>query len=292
MTSTTASGPGLGNGRRRKPKGAPHRWPVRPRAQSRIRGRPGLFHVDSTPADQPRCARCGKPGGVHECALPVADDPSTRLPLHPGEPPRPGGTAGRGPDDRHRGGGVLRSVAEVAGPDLHQPAGPLVVLQPDARPRPDRRPAGTDGHRRHPRRRNLPPVMVMTAAAWEREFGRHPKARESAIWINGPRTRKVTVTDPTTGQDTEDRRFVGVSPVAEFDITQTEGPDVPNVDIATMTDGKVRPGGHPPGLERPHRGNRLHAAAAQHEVVPSSVELRWRPVNIRRRSCLDHRRCW
>ena len=89
---------------------------------------------------------------------------------------------------------------------------------------------------------DMPPVMVMTARAWEREFGRHPRGGESAVWINGPRTRKVDGIDPKTGQEREEFRVVGVTPVAEFDITQTEGPDLPDVDIAKMTDGKVRPG--------------------------------------------------
>ena len=91
---------------------------------------------------------------------------------------------------------------------------------------------------------DMPPVMVMTARAWEREFGRHPKTGESATWINGPRSRKVDVVDPKTGKEREEFRVVGVSPVAEFDITQTEGPDVPDVDIAQMSDGKVRPGSY------------------------------------------------
>jgi hypothetical protein len=49
-----------------------------------------------------------------------------------------------------------------------------------------------------------------------------------------------------------------------------------------------------PGLRHTRRarsGLLPHQYRGKVEVVSSSGELRWRPVNIRRRSLLDHRRC-
>ncbi len=243
MTATTVTRPGLGNGRRRKPKGAPTggQFDHEHKAESEVDLAVAAPDVDGTPTDQPRCVRCGKPGGVHECAIPVADDPSTSFRYT---------QVGRRDRAERLEEDLMTAIEEVVSSGRLQrwldristnrlgrwsfSNQMLALVQIEGR----RAQMVSDGTQAE----NLPPVMVMTAAAWEREFGRHPKAGESAIWINGPRTRKVTVTDPTSGQETEDRRFVGVSPVAEFDITQTEGPDVPNVDIATMTDGRVRPG--------------------------------------------------
>jgi hypothetical protein len=266
MTATTStSRPGLGGGRRRKPKGSPvgGQFDTEDRAESDVELSEASPDTDARDGSVEPCGRCGGPGGVHECADPTGD-PRTDF--------RYTQVNRRERADRLEAD-LLTAVEEVVSsgrlqrwldrvatnrlPHWSFSNQMLALIQIEGR----RERMIAEGAKAE----DMPPVMVMTAAAWEREFGRHPKAGESAIWINGPRTRKVTVTDPATGEERDDRRFVGVSPVAEFDITQTEGPDVPDIGIAKMTDGKVRPGAYT-GLR-----NRIEASGYKLEEVGTAV---------------------
>ena len=88
-------------------------------------------------------------------------------------------------------------------------------------------------------------------------------------------------------------------------------PDAPGIGFTLHSSSRGSPSGrtqairmipaHVAATSWPTRSSRVSsrsssgastASSPPTEVVPSSVELRWRPVNIRRRSCPDHRRCW
>ncbi|GAA3635146.1 hypothetical protein GCM10022236_42180 [Microlunatus ginsengisoli] len=236
-------------GRRRRPKGSPVGGQFAEEIGDESRTELDAADVTAHGADavgsdvRPACGRCGRPGGVHDCGSP-ADDPSTafrytsvnrklraeRLEADLTEAIEQVVSSGRLQ-------AWLDRVAQNRMPRWSFGNQLLALWQIEGRRKQLAAESGTPVG-------ELPPIMVMTAAAWDREFGRHPKGGESAIWINGPRTRRVILTDPDTGEEQEDRRLVGITPVAEFDITQTEGPDVPDVRIAVMTDGKVRPGAY------------------------------------------------
>ena len=257
MTAATAtpSRPGIASGRRRKPKGAPAssggQFDTEAKAESDVELDTDQGTSDQCWADEPAaiaevlppCPRCRQPGGIHACQSP-SDDPATAFRY----------TSVNRKDRAERlEADLTAAVEEVVSSGRLQSWLDRIAV--------NRLPRWSFSNQMlalmqiHGRREQLaaetgqkvedmPPVMVMTARAWEREFGRHPRGGESAVWINGPRTRKVDVVDSKTGQEREEFRVVGVTPVAEFDITQTEGLDVPDVDIAKMTDGTVRPGSY------------------------------------------------
>lgn len=79
--------------------------------------------------------------------------------------------------------------------------------------------------------------MVMTAKRWKEEYGRWPKKGSKAIWIRAPRKAWVEVDDPDhPGQTKKELRMVGTRPQAEFDVSQTEGRPIPDVDTEYMLD--------------------------------------------------------
>jgi hypothetical protein len=238
----------LAAGRHRRPKGSPiggqFAEELRTEPDVELAAAPGDGTVEAAAGvGLPPCLRCGQPGGIHRCASPVTDS-STSFRYS---------SIGRKVRAERMEADLTAAIEEVVS------SGRLRAwLDRIAKNRLAKWSFGNQllalwqiGGRREQlaeetgqRLEEMPPVMVMTAAAWEREFGRHPRVGESAVWINGPRTRKVTLVDSRTGEEREEFRLVGVSPVAEFDITQTEGPDLPVVEIARMTDGKVRPGSY------------------------------------------------
>lgn len=72
--------------------------------------------------------------------------------------------------------------------------------------------------------------MVAGYKLWKNEFGRQVKKGEHAIRILAPMTRKVTrtVKNELTGEEEEQEvRFTTYRSVPVFDISQTEGPEVP-----------------------------------------------------------------
>lgn len=249
MTAAAAASrrTGIAAGRRRKPKGAPAsvggQFDTEEKTESDVDLETAVGETPAADLAQPACPRCGQSGGIHPCHTP-AGDPSTAF--------RYTSVNRKDRADRLEAD-LTAAVEEVVSSGRLQAWLDRIAV--------NRLPRWSFSnqmlaHMQIQGRReqlaaetgqqveDMPPMMVMTARAWERELGRHPKAGESAIWINGPRTRKVDVVDPRTGQQREEVRVVGVAPVAEFDITQTEGPDLPDVAIATMTDGKVRSGSH------------------------------------------------
>jgi antirestriction factor ArdC-like protein len=69
---------------------------------------------------------------------------------------------------------------------------------------------------------------------WQ-QFGRHVRKGEKAIKIIGRSIKKITTQDPETGEDIEDR--IPRWPILSvFDISQTEGDDVPG-DCYQLPDG-------------------------------------------------------
>lgn len=86
----------------------------------------------------------------------------------------------------------------------------------------------------------LDEVHMMSLRQWDSEHGRRVKKGEKAIWILAPRTRKL---DEQADDGTRTTRTIvtGFSAVPVFNITQTEGPDLPAPPVRTAT-GTVRAG--------------------------------------------------
>ena len=78
---------------------------------------------------------------------------------------------------------------------------------------------------------------------WADNFGRSVKKGEKAIWVLAPtRYRKVTVADDGT-EETEERLFF--RPVPVFDVSQTEGPPLPEPPSIEASDTRTEA---PPGM--------------------------------------------
>lgn len=86
----------------------------------------------------------------------------------------------------------------------------------------------------------LEDVHMMSLRQWDSEHGRRVKKGEKAIWILAPRTRKLEE-QADDGTRTTRTIVTGFSAVPVFNITQTEGPDLPAPPVRTAT-GTVRPG--------------------------------------------------
>ncbi len=81
-------------------------------------------------------------------------------------------------------------------------------------------------------------TMVAGYKMWQKEFDRQVKKGEKALRILAPIKRKFTrkVKDPVTGEEKEEEvRYNTYRPVPVFDISQTEGKDLP--EIASMLEG-------------------------------------------------------
>lgn len=86
----------------------------------------------------------------------------------------------------------------------------------------------------------LDDVHMMSLRQWDSEHGRRVKKGERAIWILAPRTRKI---EEETDDGTRRTRTIvtGFTAVPVFNVTQTEGPDLPRPPVRAGT-GTVRPG--------------------------------------------------
>jgi antirestriction protein ArdC len=77
---------------------------------------------------------------------------------------------------------------------------------------------------------------------WKNKFGRTVKKGEKGIWILAPMIKKVdTEKDSSKKVD----RLVGFRTVAVFDVSQTEGPPLPeppHIAVSSMDDGEAPPG--------------------------------------------------
>ncbi len=67
--------------------------------------------------------------------------------------------------------------------------------------------------------------LVCGYRKWQDEFGRNVKKGEKALRILGPRIKKEI--DPDTGR--EEQRIVGFMPLSVFDVSQTEGKELPSL---------------------------------------------------------------
>ena len=72
----------------------------------------------------------------------------------------------------------------------------------------------------------LEDVHMMSFRQWDKEHGRRVKKGERAIWILAPRTRRVEE-EAADGSRTSRTIVTGFTAVPVFNITQTEGPDLP-----------------------------------------------------------------
>lgn len=78
---------------------------------------------------------------------------------------------------------------------------------------------------------------------WKKQFGRSVKASSKAIWIFAPRIYKtieeVKYKNPDTGEwgefKEEEQEHIYFVPVPVFDVNQTEGKPIPNIDYGTNT---------------------------------------------------------
>lgn len=90
------------------------------------------------------------------------------------------------------------------------------------------------------------PPMLMSGGAWKREYGAFPKKGSKAIWILAPVTRTIEEDDGKGG--TEKRVIItGFRPQAEFDISQVQGDDLPDVNFysgMTVPAGEAPPGAY------------------------------------------------
>lgn len=86
------------------------------------------------------------------------------------------------------------------------------------------------------------PVTIMSAADWKKKHKRFPKKGSRAIWVMAPVTRKITETDPKSGEETTRVIMAGVRGQAKFDVTQTDGEPFTDDLGATQPTGDVRPG--------------------------------------------------
>ena len=86
----------------------------------------------------------------------------------------------------------------------------------------------------------LEDVHMMSLRQWDSEHGRRVRKGERAIWILAPRTRKV---EEQADDGTRSTRTIvtGFTAVPVFNITQTDGPDLPRPPVRAGT-GTVRPG--------------------------------------------------
>lgn len=74
--------------------------------------------------------------------------------------------------------------------------------------------------------------LVAGYKKWQNDFERQVKKGEKAIRILAPVNRKVTrkVKDPVTGEEKEEEvRFTSYRPVPVFDVSQTEGKELPEI---------------------------------------------------------------
>lgn len=69
-----------------------------------------------------------------------------------------------------------------------------------------------------------------------REIGRWVKKGSRAIRILAPRISKVVSIDPKNGESVEEDEVIGFFPVNVFDLSQTEGQPLPDVDITVEGD--------------------------------------------------------
>ena len=81
---------------------------------------------------------------------------------------------------------------------------------------------------------------LMSFNGWK-DLGRHPRKGAKAIWILKPSTRRVTVTDPDSGQEETRRVVTGFSPHAVFDVADTDGRPLDTLQV-TPPRGEVSPG--------------------------------------------------
>src|SRR5664280_1527225 len=86
----------------------------------------------------------------------------------------------------------------------------------------------------------LEDVHMMSFRQWDKEHGRRVKKGERAIWILAPRTRRVEE-EAADGSRTSRTIVTGFTAVPVFNITQTEGPDLPGPPLRPGA-GDVRPG--------------------------------------------------
>lgn len=77
-----------------------------------------------------------------------------------------------------------------------------------------------------------PAAMMMGKKQWEEKYNRHLVAGCKAIWISAPVFKKRTEKDKVTGEENEKKVFVGTTPVAVFNIVDTDGDPVPSPDFA------------------------------------------------------------
>jgi hypothetical protein len=86
----------------------------------------------------------------------------------------------------------------------------------------------------------LDDVHMMSFRQWDKEHGRRVIKGERAIWILAPRTRRIEE-EAADGSKTSRTIVTGFTAVPVFNITQTEGPDLPRPPIRAGN-GEVPPG--------------------------------------------------
>ena len=86
----------------------------------------------------------------------------------------------------------------------------------------------------------LDDVHMMSFRQWDKEHGRKVIKGERAIWILAPRTRRIEEED-AHGDKTSRTIVTGFTAVPVFNITQTQGPELPRSPIRPGT-GEVPPG--------------------------------------------------
>ena len=72
----------------------------------------------------------------------------------------------------------------------------------------------------------LSQIHMMTAKQWKDRFGRWPAKGSKALYILRPRTRRIVDTDQNGDEETR-TVVVGFGSMPVFNITQTDGPDLP-----------------------------------------------------------------
>ncbi len=82
-------------------------------------------------------------------------------------------------------------------------------------------------------------TLVAGYKTWEKDFNRHVKKGEKAIRILAPWKRKITkkVKNPVSGvEEEEEVNFITYRPVPVFDISQTEGDELPEICVELTGD--------------------------------------------------------
>ena len=106
----------------------------------------------------------------------------------------------------------------------------------------------------------LEDVHMMSFRQWDKEHGRRVKKGERAIWILAPRTRRVEE-EAADGSRASRTIVTGFTTVPVFNITQTEGPDLPPAHPFDPAPGDERPGALT-GAAGPRDCRRVHLPRA------------------------------